>query len=452
MLHGTGTTSIVKRDLPTQIVPAVGFQKTQFAHKAASGDTGINLNSLTTPPEMSANGFTNPPSGSIAGMQILVYRRNLRLWSSLRGEMTDYYQYYVSSNTQIVFLNFTAEEGEIFRGTLDYNAVTGANFVATLTPPATGSLAAGTTDFNCGFPFQVNQYPTMQSGAVRVYRGTQLMARNTGNATASISADGDYQEVDNGTGFGTIIRFNRPDPDNANFIQVIPSSRLAELPSTSLTSYTESIQGQLNSMASYVAALSGTSTSTILGAAPTQVDLKAFGDRVIALENNRARIDLSNTWTAYQQLLGRFDGTVVPAGYIGEVVTSSAMSNTTATTTTADVTGSGITLSPGIWEIKYAVGGQASTGAAAGNKSGITVEITTAGNVSVTGSSTQLFIQTPAAAVTESIAPLSNFKTVVVTSTTTYKLRVTRADISGTGAGSVIVSNGVNTFYATRIG
>lgn len=295
MFFGTNA-SLVKRQSATQTQPATGFLKTKFAHKAAVGDTQINLVALTTPTEMSGNGFSNPTGGQIQSAQLLFFRRNLRLWSSVRGDMTDFYQYTVSSSSVLTFIGFTAEEGEIFEGTIDYSATTGFNIAATISPPATGSLAAGTTDFNVGFSFQVNANSSTQMGNVTVYRGGQAQLRNVGNATASVSADGDYQEVDLGTGFGQIIRFNRPDPDNSAPVIVIPNGRLLELPTGSMMAVIENLNGQINSLATYVAALAGAAITTVLGSAATNTDLKAFGDRVIALEGNRARLDIANSF------------------------------------------------------------------------------------------------------------------------------------------------------------
>src|SRR5579859_5378023 len=104
MFIGSGALSKKKLGTSGSVVPAVGFQKTKFAHKAAAGATGFNLNSLTVPPEMAANGFVNPTVGTLAAAQLLFFRRNLRLWSSVRGDMTDFYEYTVSSSNQITFL------------------------------------------------------------------------------------------------------------------------------------------------------------------------------------------------------------------------------------------------------------------------------------------------------------------------------------------------------------
>jgi hypothetical protein len=345
MLTGTGSLSLRKSDLENQKVPAVGFIKTTFAHKATAGQTGINLTSLTLPTEMSTNGFSNPPTSQLTNAQLLFHKNNLTLVSSARGLLQQGLSYTVATSTQINFLGFTALEGEIFTGTIDYTAQTGIKVVDASPINATGTLAATTTDFNVGVPFKVGQYSTTQIGAVLVFVDGIIQFRNTGNS--SVTLDGNYREVDAGGGLGTIIRFNVADPTNARNILVVSNGLLSERPDGSMMAVIENVNGQLQNMAPYVAALAGQTTATVLGAAPSNVDLKSFGDRVVTLE------------TSYpaRKVTGDTSGTVVPAGYIGERVfasTSSTYSASTTLTTYSDVTGLSITITAGVWHL-YAI-------------------------------------------------------------------------------------------------
>jgi hypothetical protein len=116
-------------------------------------------------------------------------------------------------------------------------------------------------------------------------------------------------------------------------------------------------------MATYVAAATGQTTAAVLGAAPSGVDLKAFGDRVFSLEQNRARIDLANTWTAAQNMLGQTSGATIAAGYAGEypAVGTGTVSVTYNDTYFQIAT---LTLQPGIWLVSggYAVNFVVDTG------------------------------------------------------------------------------------------
>lgn len=331
MINGTGSLSLRKQDLENQKIPAVGFVKTAFAHKASAGATGFNLASLTIPPEMTANGFSNPPTSQLTGAQLLFYKNNLTLTSSARGLLQQGLSYTIASSSQINFIGFTALAGEIFTGTIDYTAQTGVKVVDARPINATGTLAATTTDFNVGTPFKVAQYSTTQIGGVMVFLDGVLQFRNTNNSSTTL--DGNYYEVDAGGGLGTIIRFNLADPDNTRNVLVVSNGLLSERPDGSMMATIESIQGQVNNMAGYVASATGNSTTTVLGAAPSNVDLKAFGDRVLTLEQNRARTDLTNTFTAYQQIPGRTDGNPVSTGYLGEIISSNSVIALSTTST-----------------------------------------------------------------------------------------------------------------------
>lgn len=284
MISGSGNMSLRKVDLENQRIPAVGFQKTVFAHKATAGQSSINLTSLTLPPEMSANGFTNPSTATLQAANLLFYRKNLILTSSLRGRLVDQLSYSVATSTSISFLGFTAAEGEIFTGQIDYVATGSARVVGASITPASGTIAIGTTDFNTGTPFKVGQNSSSQVGAVLFFVDGVLQTRNTGNSSTTL--DGNYYEVDAGGGLGVILRLNQAATQTLNVL-VISNGILYERPDGSMLATIENVNGQLQNMAAYVAAATGQTPTTVLGAAPSNVDLKAFGDRVFALEQTK---------------------------------------------------------------------------------------------------------------------------------------------------------------------
>ncbi len=281
-ITGNNTTSTRKRDLANQKSIAVGFKKTVFAHKAAAGETGISVGNLTVPSELSGAGFTNPSFSEIASVKMKLYRNNVRITSSAKGVLMDYLSYNISSSTQINWVGFTTEENEIFTVEIDHNARTGLRVVDAAPLIATSVLSAGVQDFSVGMPFEVNKYPNGQVGAVTVYVDGVAQNRNAGNATAAPGADGNYQEIDAGSGVGTIIRFNTTELYDRN-ITVISTGLLVEKPNEAQLAEVERVQGQVDKLVETVAELAGV-PQTDFQSAPNQVDLKQFGDRVIALE------------------------------------------------------------------------------------------------------------------------------------------------------------------------
>ncbi len=103
---------------------------------------------------------------------------------------------------------------------------------------------------------------------------------------------------------------------------------LAIRPDGSIYALTENLAGQLYNLASYMAPAFGQSIATLLGAAPSNVDLKAFGDYVTSLSQPGAigtpkaattstAGSISQEFSAVEQDLGTltWDGTP-PAGTV----------------------------------------------------------------------------------------------------------------------------------------
>ena len=105
------------------------------------------------------------------------------------------------------------------------------------------------------------------------------MTRNTGNS--SVVLDGSYYEVPALNGLGTVIRFNSS-TGSSRGILIVSNGILYERPSGSISATIEHLNGQLVNMAGYVATLASQSVNTILGGAPSYVDLAAFGNKVYA--------------------------------------------------------------------------------------------------------------------------------------------------------------------------
>lgn len=276
------STAFRKKDVAESRLLSIGFKKIRFMHKAAEGDTLIQLASLTTPTEATANGFAQPSISDLLKTDIYQYKENVELRSSLRGPLDQFLAYSITGPSTIKLL-FEAEENEIFTGTIDLSARTGHTLVDAEPLVSTGSLLAGETDFNVGTPFKVGMFPNAQHGAVMVYLDNQLVYRNSGNNPPGDGVDGEYYEVHAGGGLGVIIRFNTPDLVNDRNVSIVSIGSLVERPNGSQLALVEALQGQVTTLREYVQALVGEEV-TVPVSAPTNVDLKAFGDRVLTLE------------------------------------------------------------------------------------------------------------------------------------------------------------------------
>jgi len=354
-LNAKSTRSIRKKDLTTQKTPFVAFKSFSFAHEATAGTTVISLTALTTPTSYAAQGFLQPSASDLAAANLLLYKRNLRLHSTIRGVLLEYDAYQVTGNATIR-LNFEAEDGEIFVGIVSDVSKSGLQVIDGKTLVATGELPADTTDFVVGQAFSLNKYPLAQVGDVLVFLNGQQMFRNVGNATASVSADGNYEELDAGSGLSNTIRFNLTSP-SALPVLVVSNGMLAERPDGSLRAEIETLAGQNDALIDTVAALAGVPTSNFRSA-PNNVDLQTFGQRVIDLEETRAKLDEPNAWTSYQPIPGRTDGVAVSSGNVGEFL-ESGVSSVTARPVNAFSDVNSLVLTPGNWIITANIAGLA---------------------------------------------------------------------------------------------
>jgi len=306
-ITGKSSLSIKKQDLAGQKTGATSFRKITFAHKAGTGENGISLSSLSTPSELLTAGFSQPSPTLLASANLKFFRDNLTIVSSVRGVLQDYLSYVVTSSTYIAFTESfgTSLEGEIFTGTIDAvprNDLAGIDTTSIL---ASGTLPANQVQFNVGSAFKVNANPSTQIGEIAVYLDGILQFRNSGNVEADINADGNYQEIDNGSGYGTLIEFNQVDTFTARAVMVIGTGVNVIRPNGSLVQELELLAGQIDAMIPTLADAAGVPESTFQ-AAPNNADLKAFGDRVLVAEQNIDTLESlpSNQSTFYEEWTG----------------------------------------------------------------------------------------------------------------------------------------------------
>lgn len=278
---GKGSTSIKKQLVKESLIPAVGFNKIRFLHKMTAGQTSISLTSLVAPSVSEAPQYSAPNVSQLTAVNLAQFPDNIQLVSSLHGRLMRNMAFDIAGASTLTLL-YPASANEIIEGIIDPVAITGNNIVDAKPIVATGTLLAGQTDFNVGEPYEVGKFPLAQHGSVLVFLDSQLLNRNTSNQAPGPGVEGDYYEVHAGAGLGTIVRLNTPDLINDRKISVVSVAALTERPNGSMMAFIENVNGKVDSMIPALAAALEVPESTFGGV--SNVDLKAFGDRVLQAE------------------------------------------------------------------------------------------------------------------------------------------------------------------------
>lgn len=274
---GKASVGIKKTDKRTDRKIALGHKKLVFAHKFASaGLTDIDLSSLSVPSEMSSLGFQNSSVSELADAKLMFLRANLRLLSSVNGELIDYIAYDVISNTKIRLKgSFVSALNEIVVGILEPVNFTGMIGVDAYAISQTGTVSG--TDIVVGEPFVLNKNSGQQVGDVLLFLDGVLQARNVGNA---VSGDGNYYELPPSSGgLSNTLRLNSAPPSPANYV-VISNGLMTERPTAGVLAKIESLSAAVDIMIEDLALATGNPESRYQSA-PSNVDLKMFGSRVI---------------------------------------------------------------------------------------------------------------------------------------------------------------------------
>jgi hypothetical protein len=273
-------------------------QRIQFAHKFTGGEGSFSLLNLVTP-TLEMPGFANPAPTVLAGAGINANPASLRLYISVTGGRLLPFDSYKVFGTTIQFLGALATgipAGTIVFGEVDLIAanpivIGDGRFVR-----RTYSLASGQTSLNLGFTYKVGTGLTTsdQIGDIKVYRNGQLQLRNVGNAAASTNADGNYQEIDAGNGYGAAIAFNSPPVGQADAILVEMGYQVSP-GSVQVFSELERLQGGLQALAVDAAQAFGNPVGNYLSANATEMDRRSFGDSVLAASSLSQALDAEFT-------------------------------------------------------------------------------------------------------------------------------------------------------------
>ena len=255
--------------------PGTGFKNIRALHTANSGDAFINITSLTPPSIAIANGYVAPSPSDLQKVSLLQFKQNVILKTEFTTLLQDVHYTIIGSKT--IRLTNLAGPGQIYELIINAEPRIGTPLADARPLVVTGVLPSGSTDFNVGFPFEVGKFPFHTLGAVSVFVDGTLARRNVGNQPGGSE---DYYELHAGAGLGTIIRFNASVGSNRN-ITVVSVGSLVERPNGSQDALIDTLAGQIDVIRAEVEAQHGI---TIPIGAPNNLDLKAFGDRVLALE------------------------------------------------------------------------------------------------------------------------------------------------------------------------
>lgn len=149
-------------------------------------------------------------------------------------------------------------------------------------------------------------------------------------------------------------------------------------------------------------------------------------------------------------------GASIAAGNVGEVI-SATITSTNSTTTEADITGASIALTPGVWHIFYYLNATFVTGTNVNDGGTLYTTMTNAANTHVVPMEAAMFVRNLAATLQGTngigVQTLARSTVIPVASSTTYKLRLRRAENQGTNTASIDNLSGSNssTFFAVRI-
>jgi hypothetical protein len=267
--------SIRKKDLVNSKINSTFYSNLEFAHLSSGGETVIDFNSLNLPSEaISLEGFQNPTVAALVNAKITQNKGNVKLHSSLRGELQRFTEFYIREDSKIR-LTFETAENEIITGMINNVIRTTPSIIDVKKISFTGTLLEGATDIVIGAEYNINANPSSQLGDIVVYRwkgnaAPRLMVRCEGN---DIGNDGNYIEKLNAIEFKEVGR-----ADGENIAIFSPNC----VPTTFQNSFQtdlETIGGQVDIISQFLQDVHSLPTN-IFQVAANQLDLRAFGQKL----------------------------------------------------------------------------------------------------------------------------------------------------------------------------
>lgn len=145
------------------------------------------------------------------------------------------------------------------------------------------------------------------------------------------------------------------------------------------------------------------------------------------------------------------DGTAVPSGYVGEVITWSTVPTTQTFTTEADWTNAVITVPSGVWRLQAEIQVYSNKGSTVAGDCNTYVKITNSSNTVIENCSARHGVYINSATELIGTALISLSAIVSVSSNTQYKIRAYKAGVSGSASELQNSGDIKSRFYAVRI-
>lgn len=276
-VHGKNTLSFrKKRTSDFGSSSPIIVQDIKFAHEAQAGETFIDIDNLVTPTSINT-GIINPTGAQLAALNLKNNQNSIIIISSHKNALQQG-SWSISNSGRRINLGFATQANEVFTIQIRMSNVT-ANVVDADAFVITGTLLAGQTDIPLGQAFKLNANPNEQIGEIILTIDGVEQLRNVGNVTANPLADGNYEEVDAGNNQTNLLRLNEAFGVDVAYSVKSNGLIVNATPNNSFTQKLESLGGQIDALIPTVADLAGVPESEFQ-AAPNNVDLKAFSDKV----------------------------------------------------------------------------------------------------------------------------------------------------------------------------
>ena len=279
-VQGKNSLSYKKKNVEKQNQPHTGFKNITFAHEfAAAGESFIPFSSLVTPARWSESGLVNPDPASLLAAQLQAFRPNVTVTSSAKG-LIQKEEYIVHSN-RIEFKDFTSEINEVFEVEVSDVMITGNLIVDMRLIRVEGELAETTTDFVIGYDVDV------LNEEIIVFRNGVQLFRSDNNESSGTTGNYYYLNA-NVNGKSSVIRFFEAATWDEPIL-VAGTGGIVDQPNVSTFQQIEHLAGQIDALVPTVAGLAGVPV-TNFQSSPNYVDLKQFGDRVLAVESDSGKL------------------------------------------------------------------------------------------------------------------------------------------------------------------
>jgi hypothetical protein len=259
-----------------------------FKDERSAGDTVINTEALVAPSFALSNGFQQPNVETLANLNLLVNRKNLRVHSSRGAWLQEKEDFLVTSASTIQLIGNIAALGGALEGEVFTVYAVPVQSTSLLTTDVKRQhheyvLPVGQSVLNLGREYEVGRHleSGSQIGAIRVWRnGVGPLLRNVDNVAADPLAEGNYQEINGLNGVGTSIEFNDPATGADDVVVVEFGYEYAG--DLSIVGDIQSVYGGLLALANDVGPAIGVNPTDWLTANPSEVERRSFGDTVLS--------------------------------------------------------------------------------------------------------------------------------------------------------------------------